>query len=73
MYRPAFTRAQREALYNLWLRNNSGEKAVRTRQKRIRLYRKFRRTAHYAAHLGCVIIQWNGMTVGIETDGYTHC
>lgn len=37
-----------------------------------RHYRAFRRTAHYSHLVGCWMLQWCGMTVGIERDGYTH-
>lgn len=35
-------------------------------------YLAFRRTAYYSTMMGCFMVQWNGMTVGIESDGYTH-
>ena len=34
-------------------------------------YRQFRRTA-YQSHMGCVMVPWQGMWLGIEPDGYTH-
>lgn len=36
-----------------------------------REYRAFRRTARYT-HMGCWLVPWCGMIVGIERDGYTH-
>jgi hypothetical protein len=34
-------------------------------------YKQFRRCA-YVSHMDCMMIQWCGMWVGIELDGYTH-
>jgi hypothetical protein len=28
--------------------------------------------AHYSSLMGCVMVNWCGMWIGIETDGYTH-
>lgn len=33
-------------------------------------YREFRKTLHRGPD--CVMIQWSGMWLGIEPDGYTH-
>jgi hypothetical protein len=33
-------------------------------------YRAFRRTVHQGT--GCIMVQYAGMWVGIEPDGYTH-
>ncbi len=33
-------------------------------------YRQFRRTVQPA--LGCIMVPWCGMWLGIEPDGYTH-
>jgi hypothetical protein len=33
-------------------------------------YQQFRKRA--VTSFGCVMIQWCGMWLGIETDGYTH-
>lgn len=35
-------------------------------------YLQFRRRAYYSSLMGCVMLTWHNMTVGIETDGYTH-
>ena len=32
----------------------------------------FRRSVQPAIGLDCVLVQWAGMWLGIETDGYTH-
>lgn len=38
-----------------------------------RQWRSFRKQAQgYWDKSGCVMIQWRGMWLGIETDGYTH-
>ena len=34
-------------------------------------YLAFRRTA-IQTHMGCVMVPWSGMWLGIEPDGYTH-
>jgi len=35
-------------------------------------YRQFRKRVHHASYDSCIMIQWCGMWLGIETDGYTH-
>lgn len=36
-------------------------------------WRRFRaRVQPYCDNTGCVMIQWKGMWLGIEKDGYTH-
>ena len=35
-------------------------------------YLAFRRTAQKAYIINCLMIQWKGMWLGIEPDGYTH-
>ena len=35
-------------------------------------YLQFRRIATYDRLLECVMVEWCGMVLGIETDGYTH-
>lgn len=38
-----------------------------------RPYRTFRRTVQpYFDKSGCIMVPWQGMWLGIETDGYTH-
>lgn len=32
----------------------------------------FRRTSVYSDLMGCILVPWCGMVVGIEDDGYTH-
>ena len=55
------TRAQREALYRKWRQDSQGMS-----------YREFRRDAFNNELMGCVLVQWCGMVLGIEPDGYTH-
>ena len=50
---------QRIALYKKWIQNNQGMS-----------YMQFRRTVQHG--YDCVMVQWSGMWLGIETDGYTH-
>ena len=35
-------------------------------------YLQYRRLAFNSASQGCVMLQWCGMWLGIEPDGYTH-
>lgn len=37
-----------------------------------RTYMQFRRTAHYDHLMGCVMVPFCNMWLGIEPDGYTH-
>jgi hypothetical protein len=54
------TRKQRVALHRKWLQDTQ-----------FMTYRKFRKTIQYGS-FGCIMVQWCGMWLGIETDGYTH-
>ena len=62
-----WTRKQREALYRVYCRPVGG-----TTRTNLRGYRSFRRMASHDALMGCVMVRWCGMWLGIETDGYTH-
>jgi hypothetical protein len=53
------TKAQRKAL-----------KAVYDRTPLSVSYRSFRRFVQPGP--GCIMVQWSGMWLGIEPDGYTH-
>jgi hypothetical protein len=55
------TRAQRVSLHRIWLRNDQGL-----------TYRQFRKTATHGIGMDCILVQWSGMWLGIEPDGYTH-
>jgi hypothetical protein len=72
------TRAQRVALFRVFQRDfpnwispgyrdsfKGGHVKVTTIQ-----WRRFRRRVHPGP--GCVMIEWRGMWLGIEPDGYTH-
>jgi hypothetical protein len=61
------TRAQREALYRIYIRPVNG-----TTRTGLRGYRSFRRMVSHDALMGCVMVQWAGMWLGIEPDGHTH-
>ena len=50
---------QRAALARVWNRDGQGM-----------TYRQFRATVQPGP--GCVLVQWCGMWLGIEPDGYTH-
>ena len=52
-------KAQRKALHLKWTQNNQGIS-----------YLQFRRTVE--SGWACVMVQWSGMWLGIELDGYTH-
>lgn len=56
------TKAQRHALYRVWLRDETIAPS----------YLAFRRQAILDTMMDCVMVQWNGMWLGIEKDGYTH-
>ncbi len=52
-------KAQRAALFRKWSQDSQGM-----------TYRQFRATVQ--AGFDCVMVQWSGMWLGIESDGYTH-
>jgi len=54
-------RAQRVALHRKWMQNDNGMS-----------YRKFRRTIVPCIGGNFFMVQWSGMWLGIEDDGYTH-
>jgi hypothetical protein len=70
------TRAQREAVFKVFCRDQpyhefggmkySGLNLIRRRRD----YRQFR--AKLQSGYGYVMLPWAGMWLGIETDGYTH-
>jgi hypothetical protein len=35
-------------------------------------YRRFRKRAYYSGMMGCWMVPWCNMWIGIEKDGYTH-
>jgi len=51
---------QRKALHAKWLQNNNGMS-----------YLQFRRSILLGS-FDCIMVNWCGMWLGIETDGYTH-
>lgn len=55
------TRKQREALKRIYNRHDIGMS-----------YSKFRRGVQGSISGDFVMVQWAGMWLGIETDGYTH-
>jgi hypothetical protein len=57
------TREQMEALLKIYKRRTDWP---------FRSYLAFRRTAKNIAHMGCVMVPYAGMWLGIEKDGYTH-
>ena len=57
------TRAQREALARLYARNPDGAATYREFRKRANLRNSF---------MGCLMVPWLNMWMGIEPDGHTH-
>ena len=60
---PLMNKSQQRALLRLW--ESSCKPAARS-------YLAFRRSAQYSGLLGCWMVYWCSMWVGIESDGYTH-
>lgn len=60
------TRAQREALLNLYNR------ALNSDHPETRSYKEFRKTVIPGFMNEYIMIPWAGMWIGIEKDGYTH-
>ena len=63
--RAVLTKAQRQGCYNLWIRTVKEIPPLLS-------YSTFRRRAEYDGLLGCLMVPYCGMWVGIESDGYTH-
>jgi hypothetical protein len=62
------TRKQRVALKKLYDRQSENR-----RKEQYGTYKQFRKTVHpLIAGDGCIMVEWCGMFIGIETDGYTH-
>jgi hypothetical protein len=55
------TKAQRLAIYRKWCQSNQGL-----------TYRQFRATVRAESYGPALMVQWCGMWLGIEPDGYTH-
>jgi len=55
------TKPQRQSLHRKWTQDNQQMS-----------YRAFRRTVQPCIGDDCVLVQWSGMWLGIEIDGYTH-
>ena len=60
------TRKQREALLALYNR------PIDTPLYTVMTYLAFRRQVIHANYDDCIMVNWVGMWVGIEADGYTH-
>ena len=63
------SKPQRLALKKLFDRQTENR---RPEQSRCRTYRQFRASVQPFIGGGCVLVEWCGMWVGIEPDGYTH-
>lgn len=67
------TNKQKTAVYNIWLRGTPSEldPAYRNNGHGLQTYLTFRR--RQVSHgFDCVMVQWQNMWLGVETDGYTH-
>jgi hypothetical protein len=71
------TRAQRVALFRVFQRDfpnwvSPGYRDSLGRNVKVPTiqWRRFRKRLHPGP--GCVMIEWRGMWLGIEPDGYTH-
>ena len=56
-----FTKLQSAALLRKWNQSDQGM-----------TFLAFRRSAYMANYDNCVMVQWCGMWLGIEADGYCH-
>ncbi len=66
------TKEQRKALYKIWLRDHPrAHPDGLIGPHMYSEYLKFRRTA-VNSHIGCMMLPWKGMWLGIEPDGHTH-
>ena len=61
------TKAQRVTLKRKCIEQNW---SLSRQNKPLLTYRAFRRTVQ--GGWGCIMVQWCGMWVGIEPDGYAH-
>ena len=52
-------KAQRKAIHRKWTQNNQSM-----------TYKQFRKTVLQG--YDCLMVEWSGMWLGIEADGYTH-
>lgn len=55
-------KAEQKALKRLWTRIEIGRPQ----------YKDFRRLAYYNHSMGCWMVFWCGMWIGIEDDGHSH-
>lgn len=65
------TRAQREALLRVFMRNDPKPKHPLNVKEWWARYVYFRRVKVHAGY-GCIMVEWADMWLGIEPDGYTH-
>lgn len=67
------TREQRVALFRVFCRcglDGNANRKLPGGTVREMSYRQFRKRVHGGS--GCIMVQWCGMWLGIEPDGYTH-
>jgi hypothetical protein len=68
------TQAQMDALRAVWRRTLlswQDPNKVRSGNERAMTYGEFQAYAEHS-HIGCIMVPWLGMWLGIEPDGYTH-
>ena len=65
------TRAQRESVYKVFRRKYPSANEL-SLEDHTDLYRKFRRKVQPYIGGDCVMVQFAGMWLGIETNGHTH-
>jgi hypothetical protein len=69
------TQAQMDALRAVWRRTLlswQDPNKVRAGNERAMTFAEFEAHAYHAHHMGCIMVPWLGMWLGIEPDGYTH-
>ena len=62
----------RGELYAIDICGPSGYRPLPNEPIRPVTYREFRRTVQSPCYDTCIMVPWQGMWLGIETDGYTH-
>jgi len=67
-FRP-ITKDQQIALKNVYVRKWQNEPGIAPPKE---TYRAFRKRAFNNTLLGCVMVEYCGMWLGIEKDGHTH-
>lgn len=64
-YARTMNKAQQQAVLRLWQRDQSGRRLFWS-------FARLRRRFRYSTMMGCWLGNVDGITIGIEEDGYTH-